>query len=152
MCFVSHRVFVHIIIRNISFFSLNGLIFERSFRNVCMWHTVCGGFWDSLAQTCTINFTIRYIGAYIRSTMKFLKNIQYLEGAEFPDHVLMSVTVGVKVRVNPNLNPNPNPFLTRQQPFLTRQQFFKKWIHISYRPPPYSGCSLAPTSQQPFKL
>jgi len=34
------------------------------------------------------------------------KNIQYLERAEFPDYVFMSVTVRVRVRVN----PYPNPF------------------------------------------
>jgi len=33
----------------------------------------------------------------------------------------------------------------RQQHFLTRQQYFKEKIFIRYRPPPYTGCSLAPT-------
>jgi len=43
----------------------------------------------------------------------FLKNIQYLKWAEFPDHVLMSVTVRVGIRVRakgPKRKPKSDNF------------------------------------------
>jgi len=53
--FVSHQV-LSCIIRNISF-SLFKWTHLLLLFHVCMWHSVCGGFWDILSKTWTIYYT-----------------------------------------------------------------------------------------------
>jgi len=101
--------------------------------NICMVHTSS---FNNKFRLCVVS-TRSYTKEDAFKMASFLKNIQYLEGSGFPDHVLMSVTfrvrsVTVRVRVNPNTSPNL---------FLLGNNILRN----NYRLPSYTGCSLAYT-------